>query len=121
MNTWTHDIPLPESLTGAKDSFIRLRQPTNSEWKTIFHIEKTLPEIENDPDAACDALSEFCQLLKTLIVKNNIVKNNDDKGNEVYYSAKEIAEKIDGDIMLTTSVLKEYFMSLPLVTAKTTK
>lgn len=114
MTTWKHDIDL-EALTGDDKSYIRLRQPNNAEWKTIFHIQKALPNLEEDPDAACDALASFCDLLKTLIIDHNI----EDNGKKL--SAKEIADLINGDIMLTSNVLKEYFSALPLLNASSTK
>ena len=112
MNTWRHDILLPE--TGDDKAYIRLRQPNNSEWKIMLRVQKDMVKFETDSDAACDALSSFCDLLKTLIVDHNI----EEAGKKL--SSKEIADYINGDIMLTSRVLNEYYHALPLMNASST-
>lgn len=114
MNTWKHDIMMPE-ITGDDKSYIRLRQPNNAEWKTVFRMQKALPKLEEDPDVACDALSSFCELLRTIIIDHNI----EDGGKKL--TSKEIADYINGDIMLTSRVCNEYITSLPLLNANSTK
>lgn len=114
MNTWKHDIMMPE-ITGDDKSYIRLRQPTNAEWKIIFRIQKSLPKLEEDSDTACDALASFCELLRTLIIDHNI----EDSGRKL--SSKEVADFINGDLMLTIKVLRDYFQALPLTKASSMK
>lgn len=111
MNTWKHRIEIGAEYTNTEGSYIEVRQPNNAEWKVIFRVQKVAQKGTEDADAFCDAMVDFCGLLKTVIIDHNLF-DGDKK-----MSAKEIADYINSDMQLTYHVLGEYFNALPLTKA----